>query len=202
MPRERRVWFPGAVYHIVCRGNHGMTIYRDEADCRVYLDIVGKTRRELPFTLHAYCLMNNHVHLLLQTHDNHISPIMQKINLKYVRFFNAAYQLTGRLFQGRFHARLITNTTSFLRVSRYIHRNPLKAGIVGHVADYEWSSFTSIANRVNDSLITSNPTLSLFENPRTAGFQLFMSVDDLSGFSRLDTDLEVDWEKITNDQDD
>ncbi len=88
MPRKLRLWYPGAIYHIMCRGNHRSEIFRDDEDRQVYLTKFEETMVCFPFFMHSYCLMTNHVHLQLETKDVNIAEIMKRINMLYVLFFN------------------------------------------------------------------------------------------------------------------
>ena len=104
MPRKPRVWYPGAVYHITSRGNRRSDIFLDDQDRLRYLRFLEQTKQLYFFELHSYCLMTNHVHLLLETKKHSISPIMQKLNSRYAMSFNKRYNREGHLFQGRYHS--------------------------------------------------------------------------------------------------
>ncbi|MBP1935117.1 transposase [Ammoniphilus resinae] len=88
MPRKHRIWYPGAVYHIMCRGNHRHDIFRDEEDRQFYLTTLRRVQKQNPFYLYSYCLMTNHVHLQMETLDIPINQIMQRINMLYSIYFN------------------------------------------------------------------------------------------------------------------
>ena len=102
MPRKQRIWVPGDTYHITCRGNHQHNIFRDGEDREFYLIVLKRLIVVCPFLLHAYCLMDNHVHLLIETTSIDISKIMYNINKDYAVYFNQKYHFVGHLFQGRF----------------------------------------------------------------------------------------------------
>jgi putative transposase len=160
MVRKRRIWFPGAAYHITCRGNHRNDIFKDEEDFLVYLTILEAAKHEYPFVLIAYCLMTNHVHLLIKTKETDTGKIMKKINLSYAIYFNNKFNYVGHLFQGRYFAELIEDDAQMLSTSRYIHLNPIRAKMVSKPSDYEWSSYSMyIGEKVEkhiDSLIILN----------------------------------------------
>ncbi len=141
MPKKKRIWYPGAVYHIMCRGNRRGDIFRDEEDYRVYLVILREAQIRFGFILYAYCLMTNHVHLQMETGDVDIGRIMRRINLFYTKYFNNKYNFVGHLFQGRYKSEIIENDAYNLQTSRYIHLNPFKARMVEQILDYAWSSY-------------------------------------------------------------
>jgi len=124
LPRKARIWYPGANYHIMCRGNHRHDIYRDDEDRQVYLTLLREPKKEHNFHLHSYCLMTNHVHLHIETAEINISIIMKRINLLYTQYFNNKYNFVGHLFQDRFKSELIETDQYHLKISRYIHLNP------------------------------------------------------------------------------
>jgi len=107
MPRKHRIWYPGAVYHIRCRGNHRHDIFRDEEDRLFYITTLREVKKLMPYILHSYCLMTNHVHLQIETCDTSISQIMKRINMLYAIYFNKKYNFVGHLFQDRYRSELI-----------------------------------------------------------------------------------------------
>ncbi|MGE5454962.1 MAG: transposase, partial [Methylocystaceae bacterium] len=137
MPRKPRIWFPGAIYHITCRGNHQSDIFRDDTDRFELLNILDETQHKFPYKLHGYCFMSNHVHLHIETIDVNIGQIMKKINMSYAMHFNYRYQFIGHLFQDRYRAELIDSDEYNLTASRYIHLNPVRANIVEKPIDYQ-----------------------------------------------------------------
>ncbi len=162
MARRPRIWYEGASYHITCRGNHQNDIFNDRSDYKVYLRILEKVKGELDFNLCAYCLMTNHVHLLIQTKESSISDIMKKINMLYVNYYNRKYNKVGRLFQGRYGAKLIGDHAYLLELSRYIHLNPVRANIVEKPEEYEWSSYSMYIGLMREKLIHSEDILDRF----------------------------------------
>ncbi len=140
MPRQRRIWFPGAQYHIMCRGNRKNVIYKDFEDYNMYLIFLERTKKKYPFELLSYCLMPNHVHLQIKCRDDSISLIMKHLNQLYSVYFNNRHELVGHIFQGRYKSVLIEDTAAMLRVSCYIHLNPVKAGLCDRAEDWMWSS--------------------------------------------------------------
>lgn len=141
MARQWRIEYPGAVYHVLSRGNGRQEIFRSNDDRNLFLDLVRALTERYAIKVHAYVLMDNHYHLLLQTNDANLSRAMQWFGTSYTRKFHWAHNTGGHLFQGRFKSIIVGNDAYLLRLSCYIHRNPLRAGIVGRLADYPWSSY-------------------------------------------------------------
>ena len=141
MTRKRRVWYPGAIYHVMSRGNRKKNIFEDVEDYVRFLDIVQDAQEMYGFTVHAICLMTNHFHIEIETSEVALSRIMQRIKSLYAEDFNYRHHYSGHLFEGRYNACLILNDRYFLEVSRYIHLNPVKAGMVREPAAYEYSSY-------------------------------------------------------------
>lgn len=164
MPRKKRVWYPGASYHIMSRGNRKSELFRNKNDYNYYLNILKLTKADYPFSLSAYCLMRNHVHLQLKTKEVEIWNIMRQINSYYAKYFNKKYDLVGHLFQGRYRSKLIEDQAYNIGVSRYIHLNPVKAKIVSDPADYKWSSYRFYLGKSNNDLVDLDNIFSYFKS--------------------------------------
>ena len=145
MTRKRRVWYPGAIYHVMSRGNRKKNIFEDVEDYVRFLDMVQDAQEMYGFTVHAICLMTNHFHIEIETSEVALSRIMQRIKSLYAEDFNYRHHYSGHLFEGRYNACLILNDRYFLEVSQYIHLNPVKAGMVREPAAYEYSSYGAYA---------------------------------------------------------
>ena len=141
MPRKKRVWYPGATYHVMNRGNRRSAIFKDGQDYLHFLDVLRIVCKEYPFKIHSICLMTNHFHMSLETADIEIWKIMQKALSVYAEEFNHRHGYIGHLFEGRYTASLIEDESYFLEVSRYIHLNPVKALMVKEPAAYKYSSY-------------------------------------------------------------
>ncbi len=159
MPRKKREWYPGAQYHIMCRGNHRAEIYRDDEDRQVYLTLLEEARKKYSIALISYCLMNNHVHLQVETLDSNPGLFMKMLNMKYAIFFNKKYNFVGHLFQGRYRSELIETDARSLQTSKYIHLNPVKANLVEKPEQYEWSSYQDYLSRIPQSFFEGNSFL-------------------------------------------
>lgn len=140
MPRKPRVEFRGAFYHVIARGNHREAIFHDDLDRHRYLARLEQYRARYDFRIHAYALMTNHVHLLLQTVEAPLSKIMQGLQCTYARFYNWRYRQAGHLFQGRYKAILCDRDAYLLELVRYIHLNPARLPIPIDPWTYPWSS--------------------------------------------------------------
>ncbi|OQY98313.1 MAG: hypothetical protein B6D35_12505 [Candidatus Brocadia sp. UTAMX2] len=164
MSRPWRIEFEGAYYHILSRGNERRNIFRDQNDRILFLDILGKTSERFEVEVYAYVLMDNHYHLLLKTTKSNISQSMQWLGTTYTRRYNIAHKRIGHLFQGRFKSFLIENDQYLLRLSCYIHRNPLRAKIVNRLVDYPWSSYPMYAyGKKSPEWLRTAPILSRFD---------------------------------------
>ena len=141
MPRKKRVWYPGAIYHVMNRGNGRHIIFKEESDYCDFLECLAKTKEKYPFKVHALCLMTNHFHIVIETAEVEIWKIMRYLQLIYAANYNIKYKQTGHLFGNRYVGKLIMNDRYFLEVSRYIHLHPVKAMMVSDPAEYKYSSY-------------------------------------------------------------
>lgn len=165
MTRPPRIEFPGALYHVISRGNEKQEIYFDDRDRRVFLNNLEQCIGVHNLICHAYCLMNNHYHLLLETPDGNLSKAMRDINGDYAQKFNERHGRVGHLWQGRYKSFLIEKDLYFLEVVRYIVNNPVKAELVNHPKKWKWSSYGVVAGeRKNPQWLENDFTLSLFSS--------------------------------------
>jgi len=160
MPRKPRIHYPGAVYHVMLRGNGGQDIFFDTADRSKFLLILQQGMQRYHHRVHSYCLMTNHVHLALQVMDIPLSKIMQNLSFRYTQYINRKKKQTGHLFQGRFKALLIDKDNYLLELIRYIHLNPIRAGMVIDLNDYLWSSHHCFADDLRTPWLTTDWALS------------------------------------------
>lgn len=146
MARKPRVHYPGALYHVISRGNQRQTIFRADADRRRYLELLNHYRARYQFQLRAYVLMSNHVHLLMEVEKHPLAKIMQGLQQSYTLYFNRKYKLVGHLFQGRYKDILCDRDSYLLELVRYIHLNPVRSKIATDPVDYAWSSHGDYLN--------------------------------------------------------
>lgn len=141
MARQLRIQYPGAAYHITSRGNERKDIFKSRRDREKFVDYLQTATKRYGAVVYCYCLMDNHYHLLLATPEGNLSQIMQHVNGSYTTYYNIKRKRAGHLFQGRYHSILIDADAYALELSRYIHLNPVRAGIVTRPEDYSWSSY-------------------------------------------------------------
>lgn len=140
MSRPIRIAFPGAWYHVMNRGRRSENIYLDKLDYKTFVELLQETSDAWNIRIAAYCLMPNHYHMLVYTPEGNISRAMRHINGVYTQRFNRRHHLDGQLFRGRYKSIIVHGDSYLLQLVRYIHRNPLKAGIVDDLKAYLWSS--------------------------------------------------------------
>lgn len=140
MARPLRIEYPGAFYHVISRGNEQKDIFRIDKDRERFLGYLKSATERYGARIHVYCLMSNHYHLLLETPLGNLSRIMLHIGGAYTNYFNAMHGRSGHLFQGRYKAIVVEMDEYAQQLSRYIHLNPVRAGMVDHPEDHPWSS--------------------------------------------------------------
>jgi len=140
MTRPLRIEYPDAWYHVMNRSRKGQEAFATVEDCNSFIDIIKDAAEIFNMKITAYCLMTNHYHLLVQTPDANLSRCMRHINGIYTQRYNARNGCDGTLFRGRYKSIVVDADSYLLELVRYIHRNPLRAGIVAKLDDYEWSS--------------------------------------------------------------
>ena len=150
MARPLRIEYPGAWYHIMNRGRRGEDIFADDHDYKMFTDLLCETSEMWDVRIVAYCLMPNHYHMLVQTPNANISRSMRHLSGVYTQRYNSRHKYDGQLFRGRYKSILIDTDNYLLQAVRYIHRNPLRAGLVEKIDAYKWSShqgYLSIARK-------------------------------------------------------
>lgn len=145
MARPLRIEFSGALYHITSRGNAQGKIYKTDADRQEFLSLLNNVCNRFDWYCHAYCLMDNHYHLLIETNSPTLSKGIKFLNGSYTQFFNKQHQRVGHVYQGRFKAILVEKESYLLELSRYIVLNPVRARMVRAAKDWPWSSYRATA---------------------------------------------------------
>ena len=167
MARPLRIEYPGAVYHITSRGNEKKPVYKDDQDRKNFLFILDKVNKRYHWLCHAYCLMDNHFHLLIETPDGNLSIGMRQLNGVYTQAFNKRHHRAGHLFQGRYKAILIQKDSHLLEVCRYVVQNPVRAGLAEDPGQRRWSSYSATAGREKpSSCLTTSWVLGQFSSKR------------------------------------
>lgn len=146
MARPPRVQYEDAFYHITARGNARQKIYLDDFDREMFLDIIGKAFARFGFIIHAFVLMDNHYHLLIQTPNANLSHIMRHINGLYTQAFNRRHKRVGHVFQGRYKSIIVDRDAHYLELIRYIHLNPWRAKMVSALEQFRYSSHKAIVD--------------------------------------------------------
>ncbi|MCP3912280.1 MAG: hypothetical protein GY713_15150 [Actinomycetia bacterium] len=173
MPRPHRIQFPGAWYHLFNRGARRQRVFSDPTDRQRFLDLMADVVDDFSLEIHAYCLMGNHYHLLVRTPLANLSLAMKDLIGFYTQAYNRRHGVDGALFRGRFQSVLVDHERYLLSVSRYIHRNPLDAGLTDDLVAYPWSSFPAYARHDQvPSWLRTQETLDLAGSPER--YQLFV----------------------------
>ena len=149
MPRQARKKSETGIYHIMLRGINRQRIFEEKEDKDRFIQVISENKTKSEFKIFAYCLMSNHIHLLIQEVEEPIEQIMKRIATKYVYWYNLKYQRVGHLFQDRFKSEPIETDEYLFTVLRYIHQNPIKAGICKRNEDYKYSSYNEYLGQKN-----------------------------------------------------
>ena len=161
MSRFPRKFANSQIYHIILKGIDGQDIFYDDQDKEIFLKQISITKQSFNYVVYSYCLMSNHIHLVIKCKDDLLSKSIQSLSIRYVYYFNKKYERTGSLFQGRFKSKVVENQEYFIEVCRYIHRNPEKAGIA-LTQSYKWSSYKEYIG--NAHIINKKTLLHDFNN--------------------------------------
>jgi len=162
MARKPRLHYIGAVYHVMVRGNSGQKIFSDDEDRYRFYLFLQEGVEKFGHRLHAFCLMNNHVHLAIQVGENPLSRIMQNLCFRYTQWVNSRQRRVGHLFQGRYKAIVVDADAYLAELVRYIHLNPVRAKIVKTPDDYLWSGHRGYIGHVKLPWLTTEWVLSQF----------------------------------------
>lgn len=163
MSRPLRILAPGLVYHVMARGNARMTIYRDDADCRRFLDLLETVVYRFRVECWAYCLMPNHYHAIVRTPEPNLSQAIRYLNGVYAQRWNRRHGRVGHVFQGRFTSQVVDDESYLLVVSRYVVLNPVRAGFARTPAEWQWSSYRATAGlTLCPSFVDVEPVLRQF----------------------------------------
>jgi REP-associated tyrosine transposase len=193
MARPLRIEYPGAIYHITSRGNARERIFLEDADRRIFLDVFGAVVEKYNWLCHAYCLMDNHYHVLIETPDPNLSLGMRQLNGVYTQSFNRRHSRVGHVFQGRYKSILVQKDEHLLELCRYIVLNPVRAGMVNQPKEWGWSSYkeTGYACKVS-KFLTVDWVLGQFANQKNVarkGYRKFV----VAGVEVMD---ESPWKKL------
>lgn len=174
MPRRARIQSQSRVYHVMMRGNERKNIFLNDEDKAKFLDIIYEKKKVSRFNLYAYCLMDNHIHLIISENKDSLARIMKRVNTSYAYYFNKTYIRIGHLFQDRFRSEPIENDNYLLAAARYVHNNPVKANMVKNVEDYKWSSYKlylEVSRRSN--IIDKDMIFGIFSEDKEKAIEAF-----------------------------
>jgi len=180
MPRSKREESETGIYHIVLRGNNLQQIFEDEEDYFRFIDILTDCREASGYRCYGYCVMSNHVHLLLHEGVETLGQIFRRIGVRYVYWYNWKYRRRGHLFQDRFESKPVENDAYLTSVLRYIHMNPVQAGLTETAEEYKWSSAGAYLTNSNQ-LVNTDYILALFSenrNDQLSMYKEYMSKKD------------------------
>lgn len=172
MPRQAREKSGTGIYHVMLRGVNKQNIFEDDEDRLKFLTTIKYYKKISNYKVYGYCLMNNHIHLLLKENEETLSTILRRISSSYVRWYNEKYLRCGHLFQERFKSEVVETQAYFLTVLRYIHQNPIKAGMTKNL-QYKWSSYQDY---LHDPIYTDiDFVLQFFSIERTEALKSFQN---------------------------
>lgn len=175
MARKPRIHYPGAVYHVILRGNGGQDIFFTKADRSRFYFLLQESVEKHGHRIHAFCLMSNHVHLAIQVGEVSLSRIMQNVGSRYTGYLNRRKKRTGHVFQGRYKALLIDADSYLLELVRYIHCNPVRAGLVQTPDQYPLSSHRAYLGLEVIPWLTTGWVLSQFAEPEKKARALYVN---------------------------
>lgn len=168
MSRPLRIEYAGAWYHVMNRGAGKKTIYQTKQHYELFLELLEEIHNRYQIIIHAYCLMSNHYHLLLQTQLPNLSRAMRHLDGVYTQRYNRSQNTDGALFRGRFKSIIVDENDYHLCITRYIHLNPVVAGLVERAEDYNWSSYSAyLSKRKTPLWLSTEPTLAKFKSKRS-----------------------------------
>jgi len=193
MARQARKRSSTGIYHVMLRGIDRKDIFLDDEDRRKFLESIIKAKKKGKFKIYGYCLMDNHIHMLIKE-DEEIGKIIKRITVGYVGWHNKRHERTGHLFQNRYLSEPVETEDYFITVLRYIHQNPIKAGIVSRLSDYKWSSYGKyrLVYQRQKSFISGDLT--------EAYFKTFKEFKDYMKANNIDKCLEYNIVKRHNDK--
>jgi len=190
--RPLRLEFAGALYHITSLGNERKAIYFDDADFEMFLSLLSKVCEQFNWVVHAYCLMSNHYHLLLETPEANLSKGMRQLNGTFTQAINRKHQRVGHLFQGWYKAIQVDRDAYLLELSRYIVLNPIRANMVQNPEDWPWSNWHAAMGKMSSpSWLATDALLSMFAKQPNAARAKY------AAFVQQGIGIAV-WDKLSN----
>lgn len=193
MSRPLRIEFAGGLYHVTSRGDGREAIFLGEEDRRLFLGVLSEVVPDVNWAVHAYCLMDNHYHLLIETPEGNLSKGMRQLNGVYTQRFNRQHGRVGHVFQGRYKAIIVQKESYLLELARYVVLNPVRARMVRAPTEWPWSSFRATAGRCDAPFwLTTDWLLSAFSSQRSE------AVARYAAFVAEGKNQPGPWEKLKN----
>ena len=191
MARPLRIEYPGALYHVTARGNARQNIFLDDEDRQSFLAVLARVVSRFHLILHAYCLMDNHFHLVVETTEGNLSQAMRQLNGVYTQAFNRRHDRVGHVLQGRFKAIVVERESYLLELCRYVVLNPVRAKVTRKADTYPWSSYLATAGLApTPAFLTVDWVLSQFGRQRAAAQRKYQA------FVAEGRGLESPWEEV------
>lgn len=190
MPRVARKKSETNLYHVMLRAINRQDLFLDHEDRQRFIDTLIRFKAKSGYEIYGYCLMTNHIHLLMQAVEEDIAVVMKRINVSYVYWYNNKYERAGHLFQDRYKSETVENDAYFMIVLRYIHQNPLKAGLASKLSEYTWSSYHDYLQN-NQNLVNVEYVFKLFHQNKNEALKLFKSFMSQKNNDRCLDDFEI-----------
>jgi REP element-mobilizing transposase RayT len=211
MARQLRIQYPGAVYHITCRGNARQDIYKDNKDRKAFLEILTESQKIYSIIIYSYVLMSNHYHLLIETPKGNISDYMRHLNMRYTSHYNRRHKKVGHVFQGRYKGILVDKETYLTMLSRYIHLNPVRIrGMksmtykekIQYLSKYKWSSLSGyISKRKKQKFIDYDLVLEEYGGDNDTGRQAYGNIISIDVSGKMDVKEKIVGQSIIGKED-
>ncbi|WHH58415.1 transposase [Petroclostridium sp. X23] len=171
MPRKAREKSESGIYHVILRGINKQIIFADDEDRIKFIETLKECKEKSGYKIYAFCLMGNHIHLLIQEGKEDLGVVFKRIGASYVYWYNWKYKRCGHLFQDRYRSEVVESEIYFLTVVRYIHQNPIKAGLVKDILDYRWCSYNEFI--VSKEFVDIDYTLDIINQDRKKAIEGF-----------------------------
>lgn len=193
MGRAWREEYSGGIYHVIARGNNKEYIFNESIDKGYFIKLLKGNMEGMSYRIYGYVLMDNHYHLILQVFNKKLQEIMHQINNKYSKYFNYKFKRVGHVFQGRYKAVLVQDERYLISLLRYVHQNPVKAGMCNRVEEYRWSS-DAFYRTNNDQFINIDTALDMLSNDRGEAISKYKE------YMRLVEEMDYDNVKVIGDE--